>query len=520
MDDLLELEKLTVSINDKLNKANFEVMGSIELSALRRELEDLHSKNLTLKNKLRFDQSVDTADYDEYSRESEKIWEFVQRRLPPVIEAQRNRIHAAQDRLKKKREIELLQKFNAENIKNLEAELEKVTANYNNAGAKELKEVYEVPMKALQKAIEKCKKLFVKYDKELATLKLEMDILMKGGEMPLAKPKRKYTRRKKTDEVKKEVKKETKEAVKEVVVAEEKVEKIKEEKPAEPLKEEPKEEPKVEEKPVEKEEEKVNATKIEEPKEKIIVVTSDPVVEPPKEEPKKEEPKEEPKVEEKPVEVVYETREEHAQKFADNLPPLLPGMGETTGVSTPEEVFEEEPKTVTNKKSTGLFERVTPVIPKIKGRNTRLAKKVITAAALTVGVGGVAYLVAGPLGLGIAAGAALAGKKLFDKGYEKFKEAKITSLGGSLKVEKIDEPSESVLSRIKDIKEFLSTEEGKKKFEEIVNERINNHAIFEDFADPSKKFKPTTPTEVPVAPVVAPIEKTVVYTPSEGGMKL
>lgn len=496
MDDILELEQLAVNINEKLNNANFELMGSIELSSLRRELEDLHAKNLAVKDKLRFDKTIDTADYDEYSRKCEKMWEFVQRRLPPVIEAQRNKIHAAQERLKRKREIELLQKFNAENIKRLEEELAEVTNHFNNAGTKELKEVYEVPMKALQKAIEKCKKLYVKYDKELAILIHDMNALMKGGELTPIKPKRKYTRRKKTEveEVKEEVKEETKEAIESVSEAHEVAEEVKQE------------------------EEKKEEEKVEPPR--IVQVEPKPVV---KEQPKVE-VHEEPKVEvkEEPTVVVphVETKEEHAQKFADSLPPLLPGFDEGSKPDVREFPKDDhvQDESDDEEKSNDIYDKAIPIIPRIKGRNTRLTKKVLKTIALTIGVGGAVYLMAGPVGLGALAIGAYAGKKYFEHKYAHLLETHMSSFGGSVKVEKIEEPSETIIDRIRDIKDFLKTDEGREKFREIINERIENQTIFSDFTNTIKKFRPVEQSEEPV--VETTIEHTEEYTPVEGGMSL
>ncbi len=519
MDEILELRQLAANISEKLDNANFELMGSIELSSLRRELENLHRRNLQVKESLRFNKDIDTADYDEYSKESEKIWEFVQRRLPPVIEAHRNKIRAAQERLKRKREIELLQRFNAENIKRLEAELADITAKYNNAGTKELKEVYEVPMKALMKAIEKCKKLYAKYDKELAILIHDMDALMKGGELTPIKPKRKYTRRKKVEAEKEEVKEEVKEVVEKVEEAEIQAEEVKEN--ADEVEEEVKvEETKAEVPQLEehKEPEVIKVVNVEEPKVEI------PKVEPVNIEPPKEEVKEE-----LVVTKAVPTSEEHAQEFADNLPPLIPNLDGgtktesapkveyTKRVETKEEPVHEEHKEETYteepKKKDDVFSRVTPIIPRVKNRNSRLGRKVLRTVALTVGIGGAVYLVAGPLGVITVAAAAYVGKKIFDRSYEKFKEAKMTSLGGSVKVNNIEEPSSTVMDRIKDIRDFLKTEEGRKKFVEIINERIENKEIFVDFTNSLKKFRPAPVAEEPV------VEETVVYEPVvEGGL--
>ena len=532
MDDILELEQLAVNISDKLDNANFELMGSIELSSLRRELEDLHRKNLLVKDKLRFDKSIDTADYDEYSRECEKMWEFVQRRLPPVIEAQRNKIHAAQERLKRKREIELLQKFNAENIKRLESELEEVTNHFYNAGSKELKEVYEVPMKALQKAIEKCKKLYVKYDKELAIIMHDMNALMKGGELTPIKPKRKYTRRKKTEveEVKEEVNEEVKES--QEVVEEAKVEAEKQEQlrlqEEERLKAEEAAKLEMERQEKLKAEE---AARLEREKQEKLKAEEAARLEKEKQEKLKaeeearleKERQEKLKAEANPQE---ETREEHAQKFADSLPPLLPGYGSEPQNAQKVEDFsgnkkpaQDESDEEYSRKSTDIYDRVTPIIPRVKNRNSRLTKKVLKSVALAVGVGGVVYIAAGPLGLGALALGAYAGKKYFEHKYAHLMETHLGTIGGSVKVEDIEEPSETIIDRIKDIRDFLKTDEGKQKFRDIINERVENQTIFEDFTSSLRKFRPVEEVKEEIEDFPN-VEETVEYTPSEGGMAL
>ena len=102
------MEKLKImaqEIYDSYHDRNLDEIGIIELRKIKKDYEALHHLNTELKNKCRFDTSMDTADYDELSEESSKLWTMVQRELPAINEMLNKKSNAAIQRVNERREI-------------------------------------------------------------------------------------------------------------------------------------------------------------------------------------------------------------------------------------------------------------------------------------------------------------------------------------------------------------------------------------------------------------------------------
>ena len=176
MNEINSLKEIAQEIVDSYEGKNIDDLGIVELSRLKRDYRALHKLNLELKNKSRFDENVDTADYDDISLESENLWTLVQKELPLIEDVLSRKAQLAMGKTTRRRDVMANKARNLSSIKKIGDVLADLQAAEKNAGSNELKSVYASPVNALKTALKEMLDYDKKCDDEIEELGKEIDI--------------------------------------------------------------------------------------------------------------------------------------------------------------------------------------------------------------------------------------------------------------------------------------------------------------------------------------------------------
>ena len=184
MNEINSLKEIAQEIVDSYEGKNIDELGIVELSRLKRDYRALHKLNLDLKNRSRFDENVDTADYDDISLESENLWTLVQKELPLIEDVLSRKAQLAMGKTTRRRDVMANKARNLSSLKKIADVLADLQASEKNAGSTELKAVYASPINALKSAVQEMMDYDRKCDDEIKQLGEEIEILRMGGNIP------------------------------------------------------------------------------------------------------------------------------------------------------------------------------------------------------------------------------------------------------------------------------------------------------------------------------------------------
>ncbi len=184
MNEINSLKEIAQEIVDSYEGKVIDDLGIVELNRLKRDYRALHKLNLDLKNRMRFDEAVDTADYDIISQASEELWTLVQKELPVIEDVLSRKAQLAMAKTTRRRDVMANRARNLGAIKKIGDVVADLQASELNAGSPEVKAIYATPLATLKTTLEEMMSFDRKCDAEIKQLSDEIEILRMGGSIP------------------------------------------------------------------------------------------------------------------------------------------------------------------------------------------------------------------------------------------------------------------------------------------------------------------------------------------------
>ena len=175
-----EFEALKESLADR----DIREIGVIELRKIKGDLERLHSRNLEVQERVRFDRDIDTVEALGVLNEGNRLYDDMAELLRPVSETVASKAALGLSKVRTRRELVNARKRNQELIKMFEADLTRVKDLEASVSDENIKRLYGQNIISLQDNINRLNEVDAYYAGLISNLDKEIEVIRFGGKVP------------------------------------------------------------------------------------------------------------------------------------------------------------------------------------------------------------------------------------------------------------------------------------------------------------------------------------------------
>lgn len=175
-----EFEALKASLADR----NIDEIGIIELRRIKGDLERLHSRNLEVQERVRFDRTIDTVEVFEVLNQGNVLYDEIAELLRPVSENVRAKAVLGMSKVRARRDLVNARNRNQELINMFNSDLTRMQESLTSVTDETIKGLYNQNIVGIQENINRLNEVDAYYAGLISNLDSEIETLRLGGKVP------------------------------------------------------------------------------------------------------------------------------------------------------------------------------------------------------------------------------------------------------------------------------------------------------------------------------------------------